>query len=236
VYKLKQQGTRLGLIEQFAFRSRFTVTSLHIEQYVTNSRPILCLASDQSEIAIYYLDEGASEGRPPRQASLLSFNFFTRAKEGAGKEEGSSESEAYDNFSRSSKRPGSSGGIENEITSIRYVRDIGLIATALNGTVKIFDAFSFKELWSTSNKTRKSAFHLNITCMDISIPLGLLVVGGAEGQIMLVDPYAFGVINGTKAHAQEVLSVQFFDEQQQIITIGVDRTLCLWDAYRLEKL
>lgn len=32
---------------------------------------------------------------------------------------------------------------ENEITSIRYIKDIGLVATAFNGTIKIFDAFNF---------------------------------------------------------------------------------------------
>ncbi len=32
---------------------------------------------------------------------------------------------------------------KEEITCIKYVRDIGLIATTLNGCIKIFDAFSF---------------------------------------------------------------------------------------------
>ena len=32
---------------------------------------------------------------------------------------------------------------KEEITCIKYVRDIGLIATTLNGCIKIFDAYSF---------------------------------------------------------------------------------------------
>ena len=39
----------------------------------------------------------------------------------------------------------------DEITQIRYVRDIGLIASSFNGTLKFFDAFNFKEYWSTNN-------------------------------------------------------------------------------------
>jgi hypothetical protein len=35
------------------------------------------------------------------------------------------------------------------------MRDIGLIATSFNGTIKIFDGFDFKEVWKNSNKTRK---------------------------------------------------------------------------------
>jgi WD40 repeat protein len=33
---------------------------------------------------------------------------------------------------------------ENEITKLRYIKDIGLIGSAFNGTIKIFDAFSFQ--------------------------------------------------------------------------------------------
>ena len=32
---------------------------------------------------------------------------------------------------------------ENCITKVKYVKDIGLIATAFNGTIKFFDAFNF---------------------------------------------------------------------------------------------
>ena len=34
---------------------------------------------------------------------------------------------------------------ESEITALRYVRDIGLIASTFSGTVKFFDAFNFHE-------------------------------------------------------------------------------------------
>jgi hypothetical protein len=30
---------------------------MHIEKFVVNSRPILCVGSDLGEIAVYYLDE-----------------------------------------------------------------------------------------------------------------------------------------------------------------------------------
>ena len=64
------------------------------------------------------------------------------------------------------------------MTQIRYVRDIGLIATALNGTVKIFDGFDFKELWKSANKHRKQAQHTQIVKFDVSITLGLMATGG----------------------------------------------------------
>lgn len=35
---------------------------MHIEQYVVNSRPILCVGSNIGEIAIYYLDEPVTNG------------------------------------------------------------------------------------------------------------------------------------------------------------------------------
>lgn len=63
-----------------------------------------------------------------------------------------------------------------------------------------------------------------------------MAVGGAEGKLILIDPYAFGIINSTQAHQCEVLALYIYDEQQQIITIGQDRTISVWDAYRLERI
>lgn len=77
-----------------------------------------------------------------------------------------------------------------EITSIKYVRDIGLIATSFNGTLKFFDAFEFQEQWCSSNSVRKKDEHTNITVFDISAKLGLMATGGAEGKLILIDPYA----------------------------------------------
>lgn len=85
---------------------------------------------------------------------------------------------------------------ENELTGIRYVRDIGLIVTALNGTIKIFDAFNFKTVWKSTNKSRKEIYHTNIGQFDVSASLGLMATGGIEGKIILIDPYAYGIVNG----------------------------------------
>jgi hypothetical protein len=83
---------------------------------------------------------------------------------------------------------------KNEVTKVKYIKDIGLITSTLSGTVKFYDAFDFKEVWVTSNKTRKQKYHTNITTMDICPPLGILATGGAHGRLMLIDPYAFGVL------------------------------------------
>ena len=40
------------------------------------------------------------------------------------------------------------------ITKLKYVKDIGLIATSFNGTIKFFDAFNFYQTWKSENKTR----------------------------------------------------------------------------------
>lgn len=37
------------------------------------------------------------------------------------------------------------------ITAIRYVKDIGLIATTFNGHIKMFDAFNFYQIWKNTN-------------------------------------------------------------------------------------
>ena len=37
------------------------------------------------------------------------------------------------------------------ITAIKYVEDIGLIATTFNGVIKIFDSFNFYQIWKNTN-------------------------------------------------------------------------------------
>ena len=95
-----------------------------------------------------------------------------------------------------------------------------MIASTFSGTVKFFDAFEFNEQWCTTNKNRskgindqkKKNSHTNITVFDISTKLGLMATGGAEGIIILIDPYALGIINSVEAHQCEVLQLYIYEE------------------------
>jgi WD40 repeat protein len=124
----------------------------------------------------------------------------------------------------------------SEITEIRYIRDIGLVVSTFNGTIKFFEAISFSEKWVTNNKMRKENQHTNITTFDISVKMGVMATGGVEGRIILIDPYALDVIKAEKAHSCEILKLYVYEEQKQIISIGQDRSIGLWDASRLEKI
>jgi hypothetical protein len=63
-----------------------------------------------------------------------------------------------------------------------------------------------------------------------------LATVGAEGLLMLIDPYAQGIIKSVKAHPDvEILQVYIYDEQQQILTVSADRSIGVWDT-RLEKI
>jgi hypothetical protein len=77
--------------------------------------------------------------------------------------------------------------------------------TSLNGTFKIFDAFDFKLVWKSSNKSRKQNYHTNIVSFNVSAPLGLMATGGVEGKLILIDPFALGIINSIMAHSAEIL-------------------------------
>jgi len=66
------------------------VTCLHIEQYIVDSRPILCIGSHTGEIAIYYIDEPVINpltklqenmtggGGKVKQSLHSQFNFFSK--------------------------------------------------------------------------------------------------------------------------------------------------------------
>jgi hypothetical protein len=67
--------------ESFSFHAKFpnggAVASLHIDKFVTNGRPIICLGSLNGDIAVYYLD---SDPRYPDKLPQLlkQFNFLDR--------------------------------------------------------------------------------------------------------------------------------------------------------------
>ena len=90
VYQLKQSGKKISMLEvgamnskSYSFYVKFPgkacVTALCCDNYVTDGRPIICLGSEFSDIAIYYLDHVANpkDGKIG-QKLLASFNFFER--------------------------------------------------------------------------------------------------------------------------------------------------------------
>lgn len=40
-----------------------------------------------------------------------------------------------------------------------------------------------------------------------------MATGGAEGRLILIDPYAQGIIKKVEAHSSEILQLYIFDEQ-----------------------
>jgi len=42
----------------------------------------------------------------------------------------------------------------------------------------------------------------------------MMATGGAEGKLILIDPYAQGIMNKVDAHSCEILQLYIFDEQQ----------------------
>lgn len=101
------------------------------------------------------------------------------------------------------------------ITQVRYSKDIGLIATTFNGHIKIFDSFNFYQIWKNTNKNRTPTQHTTISSFDVSPQLGLMATVGMEGRLVLIDPYAFGIINSTDAHPNtEILKVFIYTSQQ----------------------
>ena len=69
------------MVEAFSFYAKFpgkaAVSSLCLDHYVTDGRPIICIGSQLGDILIYYLDHVNSSGKVC-QKLIISFNFFER--------------------------------------------------------------------------------------------------------------------------------------------------------------
>ena len=66
-------------IDHFSFTVKFSVLCLSIEQFVPNSRPILCLGGALGDIAIYYIDEPV-EKQPRRAKSAYNEKGVVKVK------------------------------------------------------------------------------------------------------------------------------------------------------------
>ncbi len=62
----------------------------------------------------------------------------------------------------------------------------------------------------------------------------LIVTGGVEGRVVLIDPSAKIVTNHVKGHNTDILDVYFYDSHYQIVTISSDRIVNIWNANNLE--
>lgn len=120
------------------------------------------------------------------------------------------------------------------ITKIFYNSDVGLIVSTFKGMLQVYDSMEFKMLWETANTAQRKE-KITITTFDYSQKAGLIAVGGVDGRIAIFDPSAKILTAQTKAHeGSEVMDVYFYDKQMQLITIGIDRSIMLWDSLKLE--
>ncbi len=125
-----------------------------------------------------------------------------------------------------------SQAMHGPVTKTFYDRDVGLIVSTLKGMLHVYDSMEFKLIWEVSNTQRKEK--ITISTFDYSPKAGLIAVGGVEGQIGLFDPSAKVLTATAKGHDCEIMDMYFFDKQMQLITVGVSRTIMLWDTLKLE--
>lgn len=80
----------------------------------------------------------------------------------------------------------------------------------------------------------KALEDVTISCLDYSPVMKLIVTGGVEGRIVVIDPSASIVTNQMKGHQSDILDVYFYESHYQIISISSDRVVNIWDANNLD--
>jgi WD40 repeat protein len=123
---------------------------------------------------------------------------------------------------------------QGPVTKIMYHRDVGLIVSTFKGMIHVYDSMEFKLIWETVNGAPERKDKLTITTFDYSQVAGLIAVGGVEGQIALFDPSAKILTATAKKHESEIMDIYFYDKQMQLVSVGIDRVIMLWDSLKLE--
>ena len=68
----------------------------------------------------------------------------------------------------------------------------------------------------------RSLEDVTIASLDYSQKMRLIVTGGVEGRLVIIDPSAKIVTSHVKGHTSEILDVYFYDSHYQIISISQD--------------
>lgn len=58
-----------------------------------------------------------------------------------------------------------------------------------------------------------------------------LAVGGVEGTLIIFDLFSKLKLTQHSMHLSEILFLAFYDEHSQLISISVDRHICVWDSH-----
>ena len=98
------------------------------------------------------------------------------------------------------------------IVKVIYNKDVGLMVATFQGLLQIYDAMEFKPSWCTSNNDRKGSSQSTISCLDYSINLKIVAIGGVEGRIVFIDPSAKTINGSLNAHTSEVMDIYFYDK------------------------
>jgi WD40 repeat protein len=232
IYNVKENGKRIKLEENpLSFRSKEIVTFMEITKFVVNDRQILVCGTDVGTIEIYYLDE--TQKPTSKESHSQNYEGYQSSK----KRDVMLKSTLMRNFSIEPGR-------KLQIVKLKYAKDIGLIVCALNdekakGVLYFFDSVDFKKIGSYEDdiiSTGQDKFRINISCMDHSETNGLIALGGTEGNMIMIDCAALKVVNSAHSHSVEIIQIYFYDEQHQIISVGKNGVIHIWDVHEMKVL
>lgn len=82
----------------------------------------------------------------------------------------------------------------------------------------------------TDRRSTKQHSVTTVDCMDYSEELSIIAIGGVSGKIGILDGRTLLCNALIDAHEAEIVGLNFFDSQRQLISIAKDGELKLWDA------
>ena len=115
-------------------------------------------------------------------------------------------------------------GHTGPVTSAVFSPDGKRVVTAENGTARIWNAESGKELLKLED-------HANYVFSATFSPDGTKVVTNNPDQIIRIcDTESGNVLRKLEGHTDHIYSVAFAPDGKKIVTVGRDKTVRIWDT------
>lgn len=124
----------------------------------------------------------------------------------------------------------------SQVTNTLYIRELGLVTTTYTGYMEIFENCDFRSIWSNKSEMSegKGRGPMSLTLLDFSEEMDMIAFAGGQGKFGALDATSKKKIGVVQAHSDEIVSIGFYDQQLQVITVSLTCQVGLWDAQKLE--
>eukprot|EP00698_Gefionella_okellyi_P023237 TRINITY_DN7870_c0_g1_i1.p1 TRINITY_DN7870_c0_g1~~TRINITY_DN7870_c0_g1_i1.p1 ORF type:complete len:1084 (+),score=205.12 TRINITY_DN7870_c0_g1_i1:81-3332(+) len=116
---------------------------------------------------------------------------------------------------------------DDSVSRVKYYDKLGLVTCGMDGKLVLHDLDKWQPFNTLVGHKR------NVTCFAYAPTARLLISGGFDRDVIVWNPYTQKPIWNLEGHKDSIVGIEVNEADSQIITIGADKVIKVWDMRRL---